>query len=310
MSDFTRSLYSEQQHQQQDQQQPQQRTLSGTTMEDGDVHQNNHQNNHHPNPVTHGGTMRRRRSSRRSSGFRTFLQRTTSGSSDDDDNDDGNDNGDTRRTGGEGGGMAAAAAAAARAVAEEGWLSPLEEGEGDSDVHPMMMADNDEVLEQYRIMAQLEAHLRVKENTGFDMAEYQEQRRTKQAAAAAAAAAAAVNKPPGSCYLYSTGRLPPPILPEPRMVKEWSNSLVPEDRPLQAPTPSTRLRACSSMTRGNNNVVPEVCEGVVVRGKTTTPDGEHLVQCLGCKLTLRVHMMASLVSCPECSTISPACTRR
>ena len=304
MSDFTRSLYSEQQ-QHQDQQQPQQRTLSGTTMEDGDVHQNNHQNNHHPNPVTHGGTMRRRRSSRRSSGFRTFLQRTTSGSSDDDDDDDG----DTPRSGG-GGGMAAAAAAAARAVAEEGWLSPLEEGEGESDVHPMMMADNDEVLEQYRIMAQLEAHLRVKENTGFDMAEYQEQRRTKQAAAAAAAAAAAVNKPPGSCYMYSTGRLPPPILPEPRMVKEWSNSLVPEDRPLQAPTPSTRLRACSSMIRGNNNVVPEVCEGVVVRGKTTTPEGEHLVQCLGCKLTLRVHMMASLVSCPECSTISPACTRR
>ena len=205
----------------------------------------------------------------------------------------------------------------ARAVAEELLLSPHDEGDGDSENETEyedrpMGVDNDEVLEQYRIMAQLEAHLRVKENTGFDMAEYQEQRRTKQAAAAAEAAAAAVNNPPG-CYLHSTGRLPPPILPQPRMVKEWNNTLVPQEPPLRAPTPTPRgLRSPHSGV-----IVPEVCDGVVVRGgeggNSTTmaaPEGEHLVRCLGCKSTLRVPLLASLVRCPECSTISPACTRR
>ena len=291
----------------------QSRTTTMMMMED-------EQGNHNSTHGGRGGMMRRRRSSRRSSGFRTGLQRGTIpgrvGDGYGDDEDDGNST-PTRSSSRGGGSMAAAAAAAARAVAEELLLSPHDEGDGDSENETEyedrpMGVDNDEVLEQYRIMAQLEAHLRVKENTGFDMAEYQEQRRTKQAAAAAEAAAAAVNNPPG-CYLHSTGRLPPPILPQPRMVKEWNNTLVPQEPPLRAPTPTPRgLRSPHSGV-----IVPEVCDGVVVRGgeggNSTTmaaPEGEHLVRCLGCKSTLRVPLLASLVRCPECSTISPACTRR
>jgi hypothetical protein len=137
-------------------------------------------------------------------------------------------------------------------------------------------------------MAQLEAQLRVKDNTGFDMTEYQERRRSQTESAGTEG--------------YYKGMLPKPLVPEPRGVTSLA-SAVPEEPPLLQ---SSRLSRRFLQVRPPPRV-PELCPGGVVRGQSTLPDGEHLVRCLGCRVNLRVNMMASLVSCPECSTVSPAC---
>lgn len=144
----------------------------------------------------------------------------------------------------------------------------------------------DEVLEQYRMMAQIEARMRVKENTGFDMEEYERRRKLIHP------------KPSQRDYLYGI-RKPEISLPVQRDLP--SGYLMKAEEP---PLPIPRTN------RLYNQGIPSTSiKGVfdgIVDNETSVPEGEYLVQCLGCKLKLRVKLLASMVKCPECSTISPA----
>jgi hypothetical protein len=151
-------------------------------------------------------------------------------------------------------------------------------------------ADDDEVLQQYRILAHLEANLRVKDNTGFDMAEYEKRRKLQ---------------PERTKGDYSGSKRTKPRLPEPRLVGGVGGGMPrPEEPPL--PPPQANRRFVEQRTPK----VPELCPGVIVRGQGHVPEGEHVVRCLGCKLQLRVNMLATLVSCADCSTVSPASSTR
>lgn len=153
--------------------------------------------------------------------------------------------------------------------------------------------DDEEVLEQYRIMAQHEANLRVKENTGFDMAEYEKRRKLQG------------DEPKDKKGLYGGGKKPKTRLPEAKKISSSTSAPKPEEPPLPKPKLNSRFKE-QSVTR-----VPELCSGVVVRGSSSsTPADEHVVRCLGCKSQLRVKILATLVSCPECNTVSPASSTR
>ena len=153
-------------------------------------------------------------------------------------------------------------------------------------------AADDEVLEQYRIMAHVEANIRVKDNTGFDMAEYEKRRK--------------MNPEPTKGDYYSGNKKPKPKLPEPRLVGGGaSGSQRPEEPPLPPPRPNRRFIEQRAPR------VPELSPGIVFRGGAgQIPDGEHVVRCLGCKIQLRLNMISTLVQCPECSTVSPASSTR
>jgi hypothetical protein len=151
-------------------------------------------------------------------------------------------------------------------------------------------ADDDEVLEQYRIMAHVEANIRVTDNTGFDMAEYEKRRKMQP------------EKTKGD--YYSGNKKPKPLLPEPRLSGGGSATLKAEEPPLPPP------RANRRFIEQRTPKVPELSAGVVVRGQMHIPEGEHTVRCLGCKSQLRVNMLATLVNCPDCSTVSPASATR
>ena len=176
----------------------------------------------------------------------------------------------------------------------------------------------DNINEQYRIMAQMEAAIRVKDNTGFDMVEYkqrrallEEQRRQEQEQ---------TERP------YHTK--PKPKLPEAKPFvlgnSSGSDSSRPSNgssRPEEPPLPFTRANrryVQSARNRSDRVRVPEMSPGVVVHGSSTattttisTRDNkrEHVVKCWGCSSAsekyLRVNVLATLVQCPDCLTVSP-----
>jgi len=152
-------------------------------------------------------------------------------------------------------------------------------------------ADTDEVLEQYRIMAHVEANYRVKDNTGFDMADYEKRRKLQP-------------EPTKGDY-YSGPQKPKPILPEARLVGAHGALVQKPEEPSMPPPRGNRRFLQQRAPK-----VAELSPGIVVRGQGNIPPGEHVVRCLGCKSQLRVNMLASLVNCPECSTVSPASSTR
>lgn len=296
MSDFARSLYSEQQ---------------GQVEEELPLRSN---------PASDAPSGMRRLRSRRRLSSRNLSSRSFSGSS--------RQLSSSTYSGSGGGDMAAAAAAVQRSVGEE--ASSIEEAGGvplpptatrqqswfqdalvqgshmDLDailgakgsatvgsVHTTsqeIVTDNDEVLEQYKIMAHLEASLRIKENIGFDMTEYEERRRIKDES---------------SKNDYRSGKHKVKIALPPIRAVVGSADILPEEPPLPPQGVNQRflnIRATPS--------VPELCNGTIARSQLDVPDGEHVVRCLGCKVFLRVNLMASLVKCPDCLTVSPACSTR
>lgn len=153
-------------------------------------------------------------------------------------------------------------------------------------------SDEDEVLEQYRIMAHVEASIRVKDNTGFDMADYEKKRKLHPEA----------NK----LDYFDGNRKPKSILPEQKILTGGggaASSMRPDEPPLPAPRPNRRY------TEQKAPLVPDLCDGVAVRG-SAIPEGDVAVRCLGCKTQLRTSMLATLVRCPDCSTVSPATSTR
>lgn len=180
--------------------------------------------------------------------------------------------------------------------------------------------------EQYRIMAQLEASIRVKDNTGFDMAEYKEQVLLLEE-----------ERQHQQSQERDRGRYhtkPKPMLPDVQKSgmsnsgsETSSLSSKRPSRPEEPPLPFTRANrryvqnGRSSSSNNNRVKVPEICPGVVVPNHsptTTTTTAisspcsaeQHIVKCWGCKssvseIYLRVNILATLVQCPECLTISP-----
>ncbi len=151
---------------------------------------------------------------------------------------------------------------------------------------------NQEVLEQYRIMAQFEARHRVKENIGFDMDEYEATHKLSNHDATDKKALFGSKK--------SKHRLP-----EPKRITPNSIQLQLEAPPLLPPRPDPKL-----VKQKCKRAVPELENGSIVSRGENVPANHHTVKCLGCRCSLHVHMVASLVRCPECKVISPASSTR
>lgn len=147
---------------------------------------------------------------------------------------------------------------------------------------------DDESLEQFRIMAHIEAKNRVKQNTGFDMVEYENRRK--------------LHPEPNKLDYFDGSRKPKAVLPEPKPLTAGSGIRA-EEPSLPPPRPNKRY------LEPREPLVPDLCDGFVVRGGGI-PDGECPVRCLGCKAQLHVNMLATLVRCPDCSTVSPATSSR
>lgn len=170
----------------------------------------------------------------------------------------------------------------------------LDAGSGsiDADQSNFGAFDDHEVLEQYRIMAQHEAYIRVKENTGFDIAEYEKRRKMQG------------NEPTDKRGLYGGSKTPRTRLPELKKFVSASGTPKPEEPPL--PTPKLNIKFLEQ----THARIPELCPGITVRGGSAVPNDEHIVRCLGCRGQVRVKLLATLVSCPECNTVSPASSTR
>jgi hypothetical protein len=178
----------------------------------------------------------------------------------------------------------------ADALLQGGGVEDMSAIMGQEAVAEQNISPDDEVLEQYRIMAHVEATIRVMDNTGFDMAEYEKRRKTQPEISKAG--------------YYSGNKRPKPRLPEPRWVGGNNGGTMhqkTEEPPLPPP------RANRRFVDHRTPKVPELCPGVIAIGTGQTQhEGEHVVRCLGCKSQLRVNMLATLVNCPDCLTVSPA----
>jgi hypothetical protein len=143
--------------------------------------------------------------------------------------------------------------------------------------------EDDEKLEQFRIMAHIEATIRVKDNTGFDMAEYEKQRK--------------LNPEPNKLNYFDGIRKPKAILPDPKAFPSRTK-MEAEEPPLPPPRPNKMYLERRSL------LMPDLRDGFTFAGRSI-PEGDCVVRCLGCKIQLRVNMFATLVKCPDCSTVSP-----
>jgi LSD1 subclass zinc finger protein len=165
--------------------------------------------------------------------------------------------------------------------------------------------ENTEVLEQYRMIAHHEARQRVKENLGYDPVE---RAREEQ-----------LNSKKGSSSDGGDGKkesilkevtLPPMCPPAIIPITKVGICLPKESLPISrflVPTATPRQ--------------PELCKGQIVPG-TSGSSSNHgslvgssreiqiVARCLGCRSFLQVPMHATLVHCPQCSTISPATSTR
>lgn len=142
-----------------------------------------------------------------------------------------------------------------------------------------------EIIEQYRIMAEHEAHLRLKNTTGFDLEEFEK-------------TAPLVGKIDNG---YRKALLTP-MLPEPRRVIVTSTM-----PPLKEPELPTLSRKHVQKDY-KKEIAPIIYPGTIVSSGEEVPPGEKSLQCLGCKKSLRVQQKALYASCPNCSAESPAIT--
>lgn len=158
------------------------------------------------------------------------------------------------------------------------------------------VSDDDEVLEQYRIMAHVEASIRVKDNTGFDVSDYEKRRKTQPE--------------PAKGEYYTGSEKPKPKPPEARRMNMMGGgAAVAFLGPQEPPLPPRRTTGGRFIQQARLPRVPDLGPGVVIRNTNQAihiPEGEHAVRCLGCQSKMRVNLYATLVQCPECNTVSPA----
>lgn len=167
---------------------------------------------------------------------------------------------------------------------ESNWAS-WSGGGGPNENEPTPFDDH-EIMEQYRIMAEHEAHLRLKTTTGIDMED--NQKRTPVI---------------GRVEDGYRKMLLTPRLPEPRRVTVTIS--MPQ---LQEPTlPSLPL---SQEHWGRRSQIRQVSPGVIVSRTEEVSAEEQLLKCLGCGKELRVRRRAMFARCPSCSAESPAISIR
>jgi hypothetical protein len=160
-------------------------------------------------------------------------------------------------------------------------------------------------------MAQVEATLRVKENIGFVMAEYE--RRQK------------ANEELLTGQQQQQQRSRRPKLPE---IKRLTPTHLHQATILSESLPLPPLPKSDSSTSRQLLMTPELCMGKVLLRNLSSPSssaaadrssaslvettlhGEHVVRCYGCQVKLRVKLFSTLVKCPDCYTISPASSTR
>ena len=200
--------------------------------------------------------------------------------------------------------------------AEENWLrqSMMRASGGGFDMNAISAAlkedealeagfDDEEVLEQYRIMAQHEAALRVKTNMGFDLDDYEKRRKSEG------------NAGKDKKELYGGGKKPKLGLPPPQVIlsptNNHHNSTGLSSPPVIALADRRSGRTSASYQsflldqQRKAEKLPELSQGEQVR-TTEAEEGEHVVRCWGCRSNLRVNYVATLVQCPECHTVSQA----
>ena len=175
---------------------------------------------------------------------------------------------------------------------------------------PVASLLDDEVLQQYRLMAQVEANIRIRDNTGFDKEEYQRQQLERDAEQQN-------QRPRHIRYFFPASTRPRPMLPEPRIAAAVVSSTNNNNNGIRSSSTSSNsellLSSSSShhSTSINNNglltssltsstssvvraeepplpprranrrfvehprtpTVPELCEGIVIRWS----DGRHRI---------------------------------
>ena len=183
-------------------------------------------------------------------------------------------------------------------AARSSWYNDVISQGGTAELNAMMGGmdmggnqDEDEVLEQYRIMAHVEASIRVKENTGFDMSEYEKRRK--------------LHPEPNKLDYFDKSRKPKQILPDAKnMAAIGGGSMMrAEEPPLPPPRPNRRYLEQKAP------LVPDLVNGEAMKGGGA-PWGFVSVRCLGCKTQQKANMFATLVRCSECSTVSPVTSSR
>jgi ribosomal protein S27E len=143
---------------------------------------------------------------------------------------------------------------------------------------------DEEVLEQYRIMALHEAHQRVLQNLGFDPL-----------------------KRPSEPKVAPRADLKPivsfPKLKKPNLDLTVNHHIFQPSLPTK-PFPENFERFILQSCHRE----PELQVGTATSAQPTA--GQMGVRCLGCGKNLVVSQLATLVSCPECSTVSSATSTR
>ena len=148
------------------------------------------------------------------------------------------------------------------------------------------------ILEQYRIVAEHEAYLRLKKITGLDMEEYRQRFKDDKD-----------NAPSASGRIDAAGyrrALLTPRFPEPRRVTV-TNSIPKLHEPTLPPLPRNIVS-----DRPRSQIAPEVSPGVIFLHGEEVPLEEKVLQCYGCRKKLRVKQNAMIVSCPNCGAENPS----
>lgn len=150
--------------------------------------------------------------------------------------------------------------------------------------------ENEQVLEQYRIMARHEARQLVKDNLGYDPVERMKERLAEQEFNGA------------GNLKKETQQVSLPPMSVPKISHDIDTNLCLPKGEL----PPSRFMEPTAMKREN-----ELVTGKLI---STTGDSEgimaHVVRCLGCRSHLQVPVSATMVHCSGCATISPATSTR
>ena len=199
----------------------------------------------------------------------------------------------------------------ANAEEEEGGLGSS--CHADEGLEQPQLVDDQELLEQYRIMAQHEARQLFKEKVGCTVEEYMEKRRlgrknppavapdetTKEEEYWKRAPLPPLSAPSTESWLSDTAENLPPSA-----VTAESSIPMPEFPPLSELF-TEKLEPTDELQTGTILFRETMKLGVGDKGKPM-----NIVRCLSCKSHLQVDPLATLVSCPSCSTVSPNCSTR
>jgi LSD1 subclass zinc finger protein len=168
--------------------------------------------------------------------------------------------------------------------------------------------ENTEILEQYRIIAHHEARQRVKENLGYDPVERAQEEQLNSKKGSRGNDGGDGKKKSILNEVTLPPMCPPAIIPAAKVGICLPKESLPRSRFLEH-TATPRQ--------------PELCKGQIVPSSSGSSSNHHgtglvddsreiqiVARCLGCRSFLQIPIHATLVHCPQCSTISPATSTR